>query len=70
VPEVAFTGIRYYKWSVSAAECYCRGCVCQGCFYQEFFKGSEQKCKMKAAVLFLVRKFGRPDCEVTNEEPC
>lgn len=44
-------------WTRTAQECYERGCVCEGCLvYEQIGKD----CRMKAAVLELVRKFGKP----------
>lgn len=48
------------RWTATAKECYKRGCNCDGCFYTTFFKGSGQKCQMKASVLELVRVLGKP----------
>ena len=48
------------RWTISAIECFKRGCVCVGCFYDEFFKNSHHKCRMKEAVLESVRRLGRP----------
>ena len=48
------------RWTPLAKDCYARGCNCQGCFYNNLFQTVPQ-CRMKAAVLGLVRGFGRPD---------
>ena len=48
------------RWTPTALECYKRGCNCDGCFYSAFFKGTSQKCQMKASVLELVRVIGSP----------
>ena len=48
------------RWTKAAVDCYQRGCVCTNCYYSEFFKGSPQKCQMKATVLELVRVLGLP----------
>ena len=52
------------RWTPTALECYKRGCNCGGCFYQEFFRGTTQKCQMKASVLELVRVIGTPELEL------
>ncbi|HIZ27859.1 MAG TPA: hypothetical protein H9673_01545 [Candidatus Adamsella sp.] len=52
------------RWTSTAVECYKRGCVCNGCFYNDFFRGSSQRCQMKATVLELVRVLGTPDVEL------
>lgn len=49
------------RWTFGAIECYKRGCNCSGCFYKEFFKGTTQKCRMRSSVIYLVRKFGKPE---------
>lgn len=51
------------RWTKAAIACYKRGCICSGCYYKSFFKGSPQNCKMKLAVLELVRVLGRPEIE-------
>lgn len=50
----------YYRWTRSAIECYLRGCKCSGCQYEEIFGTSVYKCRMKEAVISLVRKYGMP----------
>ena len=52
------------RWTPTALECYKRGCNCEGCFYSDFFKGTSQKCQMKASVLELVRVIGTPHVEI------
>ena len=52
------------RWTTTALECYKRWCNCVGCFYSDFFKGTAQKCQMKASVLELVRVLGKPDIEL------
>lgn len=47
----------YNRWTVSAMECYYRGCVCRGCIYKSIM---DTPCRMKTAVIELVKKFGRP----------
>lgn len=48
------------RWTRLAIDCYKRGCKCKDCYYKEFFKGSSQKCQMKASVLELVRVLEAP----------
>jgi hypothetical protein len=43
-------------WTVQAVECYRNGCICRNCDV----KIKSQKCQMKAAVLELFKKFGKP----------
>ena len=45
------------RWAQSAIECYSIGCNCSKCYLREILHG---KCKMKGAVLELVRRFGKP----------
>ena len=63
----------YKRWTRSAIECYDRGCIC---FATPVFGGVDAhlkgvqpcpirknysfRCQMKAAVLYLCRKFGKP----------
>jgi len=49
------------RWTFGAIECFKRGCNCSGCFYKEFFRETNQKCRMKSSVLYLSRKFGNPE---------
>lgn len=50
-------------WTRSAIECYERGCVCSGCLvYEQIGKD----CHMKASVIELVRKFGKPPKKLSN----
>jgi len=59
------------RWTDAAIKCYKRGCVCEGCFYDEFFHLSSFSCRMKGAVLELVRTVGTPPvqvAEVLNED--
>jgi len=52
------------RWTDTAIDCYNRGCVCEGCrIYEEYFRGTKQKCQMKRAVLESVRLFGAPKRE-------
>lgn len=51
---------KYEHWTPSARECYKRGGVCGGCIYESFFAGKPYKCKMKDAVLSLVKNVGAP----------
>ena len=63
------TSIR--RWTIDAVMCHDRGCICTGCIYQDFFSKDRnfptQKCNMKASVLELVRKFGKPEIGVNLE---
>lgn len=56
----------YYNWTEDAITCYKRHRICNGCEISELTSG---KCKMKEAVIQLVRKFGIPKTErkLTNE---
>lgn len=58
------------RWTQAAKDCHARGGVCQDCFYNTFFKGSSNKCHMKATVLELVRVYGAPNLteEVLEDE--
>lgn len=51
---------KYEHWTKSARDCYKRGGVCEGCFYESFFAGKPYKCRMKKAVLSLVKTVGTP----------
>lgn len=54
------------NWTPSAIDCFELGCACSKCFiYKIYFQTSFSKCKMKEAVIELVRKFGVPQ---KNEE--
>ena len=47
------------RWTQTAKECYMRGCICKGCpVYEIIFKDQYIKCKMKTAVIEMVRKLG------------
>lgn len=50
------------RWTPSAIECYKRGCVCKGCLIQDLM---EQKCRMKASVVALVKDLGAPPDDIT-----
>ncbi|MBQ4114509.1 hypothetical protein IJD34_03805 [bacterium] len=50
------------RWTQSAVECYLIGCTCSKCYLYPILK---DKCKMKNAVIELVRQFGKP--QVRNE---
>ena len=54
------TSEKYTHWTQSARECYKRGGVCSGCIYESFFAGKPYKCRMKDAVLSLVKNVGAP----------
>lgn len=49
--------IKWYGWTPAARECYERGCICDGCL-MSWTLG--KRCRMKEAVLYLVREFGAP----------
>lgn len=49
------------RWTATAIDCYNRGCICEGCpIYEEIFKGTGNKCRMKQTVIESVRLFGAP----------
>lgn len=53
------TNIYYPKsWTEGSIFCYKRGCNCQGCYVKDLMES--QRCRMKAAVIELVKKFGKP----------
>ena len=54
------------RWTPTAIECHKRGCSCQGCFYDDFFQDTTFKCKMKGAVLELVRTVGLPPVRIAE----
>lgn len=64
----------YRRWTRSAIGCYLRGCQCEGCEYEAFFRKAVYKCKMRDAVLSLVREYGAPtrsmleDPQIDDEE--
>ena len=45
-------------WTEGSIYCYKRGCNCQGCYMNDLLESIP--CRMKKAVLELVRKFGKP----------
>lgn len=45
-----------YHWTHSAVMCYVRGGVCRGCIYERL----HIKCRMKSALLEIVRRYGKP----------
>lgn len=51
---------QFRRWTHAAIDCYKRGCVCQGCYFSDFFSDEKQSCRMKSAVIELVRLFGKP----------
>ena len=51
------TSVKYTQWTKSAIECYLRGCICRNC---SVYNAIGKRCKMKKAVLYLVRKYGMP----------
>lgn len=49
------------RWNLTAVECYMRGCDCSGCpIYELYFKNEKYSCRMKEAIVEMVRKFGKP----------
>ncbi len=48
-------------WSKAGVECYLRSCRCEGCFYNQF--ENYPKCQMKASVLEMVKRLGKPSTE-------
>lgn len=46
------------RWTRSAEECYELGCMCSRCPLPLIM---ETPCQMKASVIELVRKFGKPE---------
>lgn len=58
---------KYRRWSPSAIDCYNRrGCVCDGCLTGQIM---EQRCRMKYAVIELVKTLGPPKIYNTNFIP-
>ena len=56
-------------WTKSAIDCYSIGCVCSKCYlYKVFFSKKNYKCKMKAAVIELIKNIGVPDKKNYNNE--
>lgn len=50
------------RWNRTAIDCYRIGCNCQICpIYEMYFKKQHEKCRMKGAVIEMVRRFGLPD---------
>ncbi|MDD3149917.1 MAG: hypothetical protein PHV68_03705 [Candidatus Gastranaerophilales bacterium] len=60
------TTVKSTRWTIAAIECYERKCICESCFYHNFFKNSGHKCKMKFAVIGLVRKLGKPTIKLND----
>lgn len=56
---------KYRHWTIGAKECYSRGGVCQGC---ETYELIGKECKMKAAVISLVKHCGLPPDEIDTRE--
>ncbi len=52
-----FSTIKWTRWTQGAIDCYNRKCVCRNCHVKSLIADG---CKMKAAVLYLVSKFGIP----------
>ena len=48
------------RWTRTAVECYFIGCNCQKCYLNEIM---QNECRMKGAVLELVRTLGKPEKE-------
>lgn len=57
---------KYRRWSPGAIDCYNRGCVCNGCLTGKIM---EQRCRMKSAVIELVKTLGPPKIYTTNFIP-
>ena len=55
------------RWTEQAKDCYKRGCVCNGCPVQ-VYANKDWVCRMKVAVLALVKKFGIPQDLVKDEK--
>lgn len=55
---VAMKRVYVSKWTDGAINCYERGCRCEGC--NNIPDDFKDKCRMKLAVLELVRRFGAP----------
>lgn len=50
------------NWTQSAIDCFEIGCRCSICNLNRiYFKNSNFKCRMKEAVIELVRKYGVPE---------
>lgn len=52
-------------WSIQAAECFNINCECIMCKVPRIM---DSKCEMKATVLELYKRFGRPTSENTKRE--
>lgn len=50
---------KYRRWSEGAIYCHNRGCVCENCPIATYMS---EKCRMKEAVLYLIREIGKPQC--------
>lgn len=46
------------KWTEGSIFCYRRGCNCAGCYMKELINSTS--CKMKNAVIELVKRYGKP----------
>ena len=55
------------RWTRSAVDCYFLGCVCSKC---PIYNILGKKCRMKGAVLELVRLFGKPERRTEYEKNC
>ena len=57
-------GSNIRRWTKQAAECFLNGMICTKCTIPEDLK---EGCRMKACVLELVKKFGKPNEELNYE---
>lgn len=58
-PKTMYTNL--HCWNTTAIECYKRHCICEGCpIVYDLESVSAQNCRMKSAVVALVKKFGIP----------
>lgn len=51
-------------WTMQAVECYRNGCNCLKCTVKNQLKS--QKCQMKATVIEIVKRFGKPKNEIVK----
>lgn len=56
------------NWTPTAVDCYMLGCTCSVCNLNKIYfrgeMGSGFKCRMKDAVIELVRRFGAPEVDL------
>lgn len=64
--ESRFTTQNWRYWTRGAVECYNRSCICKDCPIKDVL--TSQSCRMKYAVISLVRTNGRPPALVSLEE--